>query len=175
MIYESVDGERFATVAPTPRLEGCIAVAVETLRSAAPGAKVEVGRSLDLGSGTMLIPTIAVYVGGRGDGGAPPDLVVELRVESTSRYVLGPKRLGYSRHGAPELWFVDPWRRRVAVLVAVGGGEIGYRWPPSERRLGERLESAALDRAPTVDDLLAGWPADVGREPEPGERWWEEA
>lgn len=172
MIHETVEGERFATVAPTPRLARCIAAAAAALERGAPAADVVVGEELRLGPRTTLVPTISLF---DGDGErARPSLVVEFRVESTSRYVLGPKRLGYSRNGAPEVWFVDPWRSRVAVLRAEGP-EPGYGWPPGERRPGERLPTEALANPLTVDELLAGWPGDVGREPEPGERWWEEA
>lgn len=173
MIHETVEGERFATVEPTPRLARCIAAAAAALERGAPGAAVVVGAELRLGPRTTLVPTISLFAGpGEREG---PSLVVEFRVESTSRYVLGPKRLGYSRHGAPEVWFVDPWRSRVAVLRADGSGGPGYGWPPGERRPGEPLPIEALANPLTVDELLAGWPSDVGREPEPGERWWEEA
>lgn len=170
MIHETVEGERFATVAPTPRLQRCIGAAATALERTEPGAGVVVGQELRLGPGTTLIPTISVFAGAE-----RPELVVEFRVESTSRYVLGPKRLGYSRHGAPEVWFVDPWRSRVAILRAKGSGEPGYEWPPAERRPGEDLRPQGLANPLKVDDLLAGWPQGVGREPDPGERWWEEA
>lgn len=168
MIHESVEGERFATVAPTPRLRRSIEAAAEALRHRVPASEVRVGDRLDLGPGTSLIPTIWVGSGRR------PDLVVEFRVESTSRYVLGPKRLGYLRGGAPDFWYVDPWRRRVAVLRSAGPSRLEYTWPPAQRGPGEELRTEALEGPLSVDELLAGWPADVGHEPDPGESWWEE-
>lgn len=169
MIRETVEGERFASLAPTPRLQRSIEAAAAALRRRAPAEEVRVGERLELGPGTSLIPTIAV------GSGEPPELVVEFRVESTSRYVLGPKRLGYLRHGAPEVWYVDPWRRRVAVLRTQGPNGLEYGWPPAQRAPGEELRSAALEGPMRVEELLAGWPEGVGREPAGGERWWEDA
>lgn len=172
MIRELVDGEGFTTVEPTPRLIGCIEAAATALGAAVPGAEIRRSHELRFGSGTALVPSLAVFGSGAREDGARPDLVVEFRVESTSRYVLGPKRLVYSRNRVPELWFVDPWRSRVGVLEA---GEAGkYGWPPRERLPGEVLEPRRLPGARVaVADLLAGWPPGRGREPEPGEEWWE--
>jgi hypothetical protein len=109
----------------------------------------------------------------RADGARPagvPDLVVEFRTESTGRYVLGPKRMVYSRFRVPEFWYVDPLCRRVAVLRS-GGEE--YGWPPEEhgrdavlaphRLPGVRVPVAALvgtrlaTRAPAAREDAESW------------------
>jgi len=158
---ERVNGERFTAVEPTPLLAACIADAREALRAAvaeaAPGASVEAGGILAFGPGTELSPTLVV----RADGGnlaGVPDLVVEFRTESTGRYVLGPKRMVYSRFRVPEFWYVDPLRRRVAVLRS-GGEE--YAWPPEEQGVEAVLEPYRLPgvRVPVralVSDRFAG-------------------
>ena len=45
----------------------------------------------------------------------PPDLVVEVRSQSTWRYDVGPKRERYERWGVGELWLVDGESRTVRV------------------------------------------------------------
>jgi hypothetical protein len=141
---ERVNGERFTAVEPTPLLAACIADAREALRAAVgaafAGGSVEAGGTLAFGPGTELSPSLVV----RADGGnlaAVPDLIVEFRTESTGRYVLGPKRMVYSRFRVPEFWYVDPLRRRVAVLRSSGEE---YAWPPAEHGADAVLEPHRL-------------------------------
>ena len=50
-----------------------------------------------------------------------PDLVVEIRSESTARYDWTVKHELYARHGVKEYWLVDPEAATVAVLLLDGG------------------------------------------------------
>lgn len=50
-----------------------------------------------------------------------PDLVLEIRSESTARYDWTVKRELYARHGVKEYWLVDPEAATVAVLLLDGG------------------------------------------------------
>jgi Uma2 family endonuclease len=103
---------------------------------------------------TRLVPSIVVsHDRSRNGGAGVPDLVVELRTESTGRYILGPKRMVYSRFGVPEFWYVDPRHRKVAVLRSREGRD--YDWPPLMPGEDESIE---LSRFPGVSvpvrDLL---------------------
>jgi Uma2 family endonuclease len=145
---ERINGERFTAVEPTPLLSALIAEAREALAAGVapvlPGATVAAGRTWVFGPGTELVPSIVVAARGEPSNGAPPvpDLVVEFRTESTGRYVLGPKRMVYSRFRVAEFWYVDPLRRRVAVLRSEGGEE--YSWPPSEHGVDDVLRPSRL-------------------------------
>lgn len=132
MGIERVNGEPFTSVEPTPQLAACIAAAHEALVAVlGERGAVAAGRSWRFAQGTELTPSLLVTVGSTAEGGsAVPALVVEFRTESTGRYVLGPKRMVYSRHRVPEFWYVDPLNRRVAVMRSHDGEE--YRWPPEE-------------------------------------------
>lgn len=130
MWTEQIAGERFTAVEPTPLLAACIAAAREALAAAVgESASVQVSSGWEFDSSTTLVPSIVVSGASSRNGGAHvPDLVVEFRTESTGRYILGPKRMAYSRFRVPEFWYVDPRGRRVAVLRSEAGGE--YAWPP---------------------------------------------
>lgn len=173
MAVERVNGERFTAVEPTPLLAACIADARTALAAAvaaaAPRASVQSGGTVAFGPGTELTPSLVVRADAD-DPAALPVLVVEFRTESTGRYVLGPKRMVYSRFRVPEFWYVDPLCRRVAVLRS-GGGE--YGWPPEEhgrdavltphRLPGVRVPVAALvgtklaTRAPAASGDAESW------------------
>ena len=148
MGIEQVNGERFTAVEPTPLLAALIAEARDALAAAIapvhPAATVTAGRSFQFAPGTELSPSIVVSARSEDANGSAllPALVVEFRTESTGRYVLGPKRMVYSRFRVPEFWYVDPLLRRVAVLRSAGGDE--YTWPPSEHEAGDVLEAHAL-------------------------------
>lgn len=169
-MQERINGERFTVVEPTPLLGRCIEGARRALEAA--GVHVDVGEPLDFGAATELTPTLAVWAATDGPAVRPPDLVVELRTESTSRYVLGPKRMAYARNAVPELWFVDPWHGRVAVLVAGPDGD--FPWPPGLYDKDAVLTPTRLPGARiSMGALLAEWPADRGREPADDELWYE--
>lgn len=45
-----------------------------------------------------------------------PDIAVEVRSPATWRYDIGEKKVGYERHGLPELWLVDTAAETVMVF-----------------------------------------------------------
>jgi Uma2 family endonuclease len=144
---EEIAGERFTSVEPTPWLAECIAAGRAALeRALADRATVAVSSGWEFEPRTRLVPSIVVSRDeARNGGSGVPDLVVELRTESTGRYILGPKRMVYSRFHVPEFWYVDPRHRRVAVLRASEGSE--YDWPPL---LPGEDDSIELSRFPGV-------------------------
>jgi Uma2 family endonuclease len=160
MSFETVNGERFTAVEPTPLLAACIDAAEQALTAAvaavSPPVTVIARKRWEFGPGTELSPSLVVVPAdqaGNGHGPHVPLLVVEFRTESTGRYVLGPKRMVYSRFRVPEFWYADPLNRRVAVLRAREAGD--YEWPPEERAAGEVLEPRPLPGVSiAVDDLL---------------------
>jgi Uma2 family endonuclease len=109
---------------------------------------------------------------GNGHGPNVPLLVVEFRTESTGRYVLGPKRMVYSRFRVPEFWYVDPMNRRVAILRAHEGGD--YSWPPEERASGDTIEPLPFPGIEIAVDALLGPSFSDGsraRHSDGGESW----
>jgi Uma2 family endonuclease len=137
---EEIFGERFISVEPTPVLAGCIAAGRDALAVAlGERARVHLSLEWEFDPSTRLVPSIVVSRSTEDNGGpVVPDLVVEFRTESTGRYILGPKRMVYSRFRVPEFWYVDPRGRRLAVLRSRGGGE--YDWPPLVVGDGDVLE-----------------------------------
>jgi Uma2 family endonuclease len=159
--FEQVGGERFTSAEPTPLLRACIDAARAALTSAlaevAPSVVVIASGRWEFGPGTELSPSLLVTTrepDTNGDGPRVPLLVVEFRIESTGRYVLGPKRMVYSRHRVPEFWYADPVNRRVAVLRAPASGD--YPWPPDERTPGEVLEPRPFPGVRLPVDVLLG-------------------
>lgn len=130
MGIERVNGERFTTVELTPLLAALIKQAHQQLATAVhatvPELVVVANQLWHFDPGTEMRPSLLVS---RDAEGTRPELVVEFRVESTARYIMGPKRMVYERHRIPEFWYVDPLRRRVAVLQSHAGAD--YRWPPA--------------------------------------------
>ncbi|MFC8669303.1 Uma2 family endonuclease [Streptomyces sp. NPDC057199] len=130
MGIERVNGERFTTVELTPLLTALIEQAhqqlVEAVQATAPGLVVVANQLWHFDPGTEMQPSLLVSRYGEA---TRPELVVEFRVESTARYIMGPKRMVYGRHRVPDFWYVDPLRRRVAVLRSQAGED--YRWPPA--------------------------------------------
>ena len=164
-MHELVLGERFTRVAPTPLLGETISRARAELEAAViaavPSAVVLAEQQWSFGSHTCLTPSLVVLADPDASAAenAVPDLIVEFRTESTSRYVMGPKRMAYSRSRVPEFWFVDAWRQRLAVLVSESGEE--YTWPPRDVGADEVLEPVALPGARVhAHALLRGWPRD---------------
>ena len=70
-----------------------------------------------------------------------PDLVVEIRSESTARRDWTTKRDLYELHGVREYWLVDPEAATVAVLL-LDGGEFEVMGVYGE---GDALSSAVMD------------------------------
>lgn len=159
---ELVEGELFVSLPATPYLRSVIDRVAGVLRSAlagtAPHAEVCVEIPLTLGSRTSLTPDVLVRHKGRGnvdrhdastDG--RPELVVEVRTESTDRYALGPKRMVYSSARIPEYWFFDP----VAAGLLVFRLDVGmpdYPWPPVRLAAADRIEPL---RAPGAEIEVA--------------------
>jgi Uma2 family endonuclease len=177
--FEQVGGERFTSVEPTPLLAACIDAAHEALGAAladvSPPVDLFVRKRWEFGPGTELSPSLmATRASHEGNGHGPhvPQLVVEFRTESTGRYVLGPKRMVYSRFRVPEFWYVDPMNRRVAVLRAHEGGD--YSWPPDEYGPGDVLGPGPFDGVKVAVDALLGPSFSDGsraRHSEGGEAW----
>lgn len=149
---ELVDGELFVSPTVTPYLREVIdhlASAVrDVLAPAARNASVVIEQPVTFGPRTRLVPDIAVF--GDGDGsradGALPDLVVEVRTESTERYALGPKRMVYSRARIPEYWFVEP-RRELIHVLRLDTSLPDYPWPPRTVGADGTLEPAGFPGA----------------------------
>ena len=125
---EFIDGQRFAWVERTPRLQAMIGHAAASLESALESLgidyRIDRSEALAVNPRTALIPDLLIVVDNQ------PRLVVEYRSESTDRYVLGPKkRLVYGRAPVPEFWFVDPHLGIVLQMVHKAPN-IDYEWPP---------------------------------------------
>ena len=170
MWTEQIAGERFTAVEPTPLLAACIAAGREALAGAlGDRARVEVSSGWDFDDSTTLVPSIVVTATGSSNGSAHvPDLVVEFRTESTGRYILGPKRMVYSRYRVPEFWYADPLHRRIAVLRSEAGGE--YEWPPLLFGEGDALELSRFPGASLPASSLLG-PGFVRSLPADDEAW----
>jgi Uma2 family endonuclease len=158
---ERIAGERFTSVEPTPLLAKRIGRTRDVLARALEGrAVVEVASGWEFGPDTELVPSIVVTSAGPQNGGPRlPDLVVEFRTESTGRYILGPKRVVYSRYRVPEFWYVDPRGRRVAVLRSEEGAE--YGWPPRVYGEDDVIEVARFPGARVDARSLLGPPPPV--------------
>lgn len=151
---ELVYGEQFVSVQPTPYLAAVIKGAADAIRAAVgPGSTVVVDAETSFGPSTVLRPDVAARLPGVHET-ATPDLVIEVRTESTDRYALGPKRLVYSRHRVPQYLFVDPVARVVRQLRAEPGVP-DYPWPPSDFGADDTIALLAFRGATVaVRDLL---------------------
>lgn len=150
---ELIFGEQFVAVVPTPFLAEVIENAARIIRGALEGAAVEVDHEVVFGPNTVLRPDVSVWSSGEPEG--RPDLVVEVRTESTDRYALGPKRLVYSRAGVLEYWFLDPLAHTVR-RMQYDERLPDYAWPPEELRAGAVVAPASFPAAAVaVSDLLA--------------------
>ncbi|MDI9897380.1 Uma2 family endonuclease [Rhodococcus sp. IEGM 1381] len=166
---ELVFGEEFAVVQPTALLADCIDGAIGVLGAALvdKGVRVVDRPLCTLGKNTELRPTLVV----EDSISAKPNLVVEFRTESTSRYILGPKRLAYGRMGIPELWYVDPGYRRVLVMVLDGTSQ-RFEWPATVFQSDELLRPVGVSLTPlTVGELLSHWPRSHVLDSDMGASW----
>lgn len=146
MGFERVNGERFTTVEPTPLLAALIEHAhqqlVAAVQATAPGLVVVADQLWHFDRGTVMRPSLLAWTDSQDVEATRPELVVEFRIESTARYILGPKRMVYGRFRVPEFWYVDPLRRRVAVMRSHAGED--YKWPPAVYGVEDVLAPAAI-------------------------------
>lgn len=163
--YELIDGSPFVRTEPTPLLARAITQIADAfsaaLRATSPDVAVEVFRPLDLDTRNHVVPAISVVRG----GGQFPETVIELRVESTDRFALGPKRLLYGRAGIAEYCFADPQAGRLRVMRPAPLHH-DYTWPARELYPGDVYEPLCCPRAAIPVDFLL--PAYLRRAP--GER-----
>lgn len=161
--YELIDGTEFARTEPTPLLTRAINEIARVLGGALRSADeasadeafaVEIFRPVEIDARNYVVPAISVR---RTAGQRLPDLVVEVRVESTDRYCLGPKRLVYGRARIAEYCFLDPQAARMRVLRS-SPRQTDYPWPPRELRPGQRYEPLVRPAVTVlVDDLLPSY------------------
>lgn len=154
---ELIDGSPFVRTEPTPLLTLAITRIAETLsdvlRAASPDVAVEVFRPLDLDARNHVVPAISILRRGE----QYPEAVIELRVESTDRFALGPKRLLYGRAGIAEYCFADPQAGRLRVMRSVSPHR-DYAWPARELHPGDTYEPLCCPRAAVpVEALLPAY------------------
>lgn len=149
---ESIDGARFVQQPDTALLLQAIEDVAAALRSALDGqAVVEVTRPLSVNERTQLVPDVSIR---REVEQAVPDIVIEMRTESTDRFALGPKRLVYARAGVPEYYFLDPQAGVLRKMVS-GPEELDYGWPATALGRGEYVELTSFPGVRLeVNDLL---------------------
>lgn len=149
---EMIDGALFARQPATTLLHEGIDAVAAVLRKALPnGAVVDVGRPLTVSERTQLWPDLSIW---RDRDQQVPDVVIEMRTESTVRFALGPKRLVYARAGVPEYYFLDPQAGILRKMVT-GPEELDYGWPVVAMRRGESVELTAFPGVRLeVTDLL---------------------
>jgi Uma2 family endonuclease len=107
------------------------------LASPYPASVVEIRRPLRTGPRTRVVPDISVFAR---EGETVPDLVVEMRTESTDRLALGPKRLVYARAGVGDYWFLDPQAGQARRLWTIRAST-DYGWPAAMLGPADVLES----------------------------------
>lgn len=156
LIRELIEGDLFVSPPVTPYLENRISAVAQVLKEAlrAKRAVVATDAPVLVTERTALVPDVAVWREGRGPAELP-ELVVELRTESTDRYALGPKRLVYSRARVPEYWFADPVPRRVYVMR--DDPELpDYPWPPEVFGPGDLIDLSSFPEVKVaVDELFS--------------------
>lgn len=154
--FELLDGSPFVRAEPTPLLMRAITQIADTFSDAlrsVPNLAVEVFRPLDLDPRNHVVPAISFVR----DGARFPETVIELRVESTDRFALGPKRLLYGRAGIAEYCFADPQAGRMRVMRPAPDRH-DYAWPAHELYPGEFYEPLGCPgTAVPVDVLLPGY------------------
>lgn len=148
---ELVDGHLFVSALDTPYLERTTANALAILgRSVKAGRTVRANEVIVFSDSTLVVPDVSVRNGGPG---SVPELVFEVRSDSTERYALGPKRMVYSREQVGEYWFLDPRAKHLLVFRREAGGP-DYAWPPLELGTADDVTHAALAHPITVADLI---------------------
>lgn len=149
---ETIDGARFTQQPDTALLRQGIDDVASALREALQDqAIVDVSRPLNVSERTQLVPDLSI----RKDAEQEiPDVVIEMRTESTDRFALGPKRLVYARAGVPEFFFLDPQAGVLRKMVS-GQEELDYGWPAVALGRGDSVELSAFPGVRLeVSDLL---------------------
>lgn len=148
---ELVDGHLFVSALDTPYLERTTANALAILgRSVKAGRFVRANEVIVFSDSTLVVPDVSVRNGGPGSA---PELVFEVRSDSTERYALGPKRMVYSREQVGEYWFLDPRAKHLLVFRREAGAS-DYGWPPLELGPEADVMHLALEHPLRVADLI---------------------
>lgn len=124
--YEIVDGELFVTPSPIPLHQRIIMnLSAQLWQHVKKHHLGEVyGAPLDIvfTESTVLEPDILfvsrarLHIIGEKNLSGPPDLVVEVLSESSSRLDREIKPKQYALYGVPEFWRIDPWTKTVEVF-----------------------------------------------------------
>lgn len=147
-----IDNVLFVRLSPTPLIAKATDSAASAIQKALGAVIVEISRPLRVSDGTQLVPDLSVR---RHLGQDVPELVMEMRSESTDRFALGPKRLVYARAGVPEYCFLDPQAGVIRVMRALRD-QLDYGWPAITLRPGQTLEPTMFPgKHIQVADLLA--------------------
>ncbi|MBZ5515422.1 MAG: Uma2 family endonuclease [Acidobacteriia bacterium] len=124
--YEIVDGELFVTPSPIPLHQRIImnlsAQLWQHVRTHGLGEVFTAPLDIVFSDITVLEPDILfvsqarLHIIGEKNLSGPPDLVVEVLSESSSRLDREIKPKQYALHGVPEFWRIDPWVQTVEVF-----------------------------------------------------------
>ncbi|WP_007513323.1 Uma2 family endonuclease [Pseudofrankia saprophytica] len=150
--YELIDGAPFVRAEPTPLLMRAINQIADALTDAlrtTSSLVVAVFRPFDLDARNHVVPAISLVR----DGAPVPETVIELRVESTARFALGPKRLLYGRAGIAEYCFADPQAGRMRVMRPAPARH-DYAWPARDLLPGESYEPLCCPGVAVPVDVL---------------------
>ena len=91
-----------------------------------------------------------------------PDLVVEILSPSTSANDWGYKRDLYAKHGVREFWIVDPYAKKIIVMLLKDGNyEIVGVYREDDTLRSPTLEGFELDLGRVFDDVFDEILADV--------------
>ena len=124
--YEIVDGELFVTPSPIPlhqRIVGNLYARLwDHVKKHNVGEVYVAPLDVVFTDSTVLEPDILfvsrarLHIIGEKNLSGPPDLVVEVLSESSSRldHEIKPKQ--YALHGVPEFWRIDPWVKTIEVF-----------------------------------------------------------
>ena len=124
--YEIVDGELFVTPSPIPlhqRIIGNLFARLwEHVKQHRLGEVYLAPLDVVFTDITALEPDVLfvcqarLHIIGEKNLSGPPDLVVEVLSESSSRLDREIKPKQYALHGVPEFWRIDPWVKTVEVF-----------------------------------------------------------
>ncbi len=124
--YEIVDGELFVTPSPIPLHQRVIGNLFgrlwEHVKEHSLGEVYVAPLDVVFTDSTVLEPDILfvsrtrLHIIGEKNLSGPPDLVVEVLSESSSRLDREIKPKQYALHGVPEFWRIDPWVKTIEVF-----------------------------------------------------------